>query len=617
MNATQRYAQEVPSVDALPVDVARIGKQLARKAMFEKADVRNRNIVSAGDLLTLPHISKTNGLVTLQQFAEQGLTAGAFLFDADSPNVSFAPNTFLLDDTFRENLSYDQALLGQNFDFNDPQGFFQDLRAVIGNAAANSSLALSVGQAEVFQLAPPSAALETTWGTTNSDIPEAWVPVLLHELLDDNLGVLIDGVYQYRYLMQRPFSLPDSVLSDRSPARSRAAFYVSGNLQLPFALEPFDPNDAHTIGRGAESLFVWDGDDGLENGEYVLYLVMGDDLRTLRDAHEDSLNLIPSGPPLLTDGDFVIESLNDDAFFGVDFVQQAIQTTFEERIVDVEVFTDKNGDRRVWTDAALTFDGLPQTGELNNGGNGVASETFGLEAGLVPDASGIIRYGVVRIENNYLAVMLRNWADAGSVNMFSRVILAPRDRTPGRININTVQTRRTGPTNNFADLFNPLHGLPGVLARALDNESVGPANRPIALTDPGTTHVQSLDQHIVRQRQRSLFEAPDGRYYELTSDLLADAHGLPTAFGLQPPLVIVGDFIDTITNDRAAAFEESAYRFSRMQNLITTRSDVFEIIVTVQAGYGTDANGDGRINYRDDREFTATAEKSARTVYER
>ena len=62
-------------------------------------------------------------------------------------------------------------------------------------------------------------------------------------------------------------------------------------------------------------------------------------------------------------------------------------------------------------------------------------------------------------------------------------------------------------------------------------------------------------------------------------------------------------------------------RLERMQNLITVRSDVFEILVTVQAGYGVDVNGDGIINYReqgvDDPEFVVTAERTARTIYER
>ena len=605
MNATQRYAEDTDLVGI---------SDTVRPLMFKVADARNRNIVSAGDLLTMPHISKTNLLVTWNQFEVKGFGESAFLIDVDSPNVSVGG--------FRQNFSYDQALLGQNFDIDDPQGFFRDTRAVIGNAAANSSIALSVGQADVFLL---DEGAVTAWGTTDSGIPEAWVPVLLHEIAASGLNIPDDpsdpnqyvfGRYQHRYLMQTPFTLPGSVGTDRSPAESRAALYVSGNFQAPFPLG-FDPNDDHTDGNGAESLFVWDGDDGLENGEYVLYLAMGDDLRRLLRVHRlYGENLLTSGNDFDAPGD-------TESFFGESFVQQAIQTAPEERIVDVEVFTDKNGDRRVWTD--IDDDGV-QTGDLNRGSGGRPVETFGLEAGLEADASGVIRYGVVRVENNYLAVMLRNWSDAGSINMFSRVILAPRDKTPGRININTVQTRRTGPTNNFADLFNPLHGLPGILARSPDSESVGPSSgangRNLDLA-PFDTHVQPLAQHIVQQRQRSTAEAPDGRYYELTSDLLADEHAAfdAAADQLQPPLVVVGDangnFIDTTTNNRAAAFEEGAYRFRRMQNLITTRSDVFEILVTVQAGYGTDTNGDGRINYRDDGEFTATAEKSARTVYER
>ena len=350
----------------------------------------------------------------------------------------------------------------------------------------------------------------------------------------------------------------------------------------------------------------------------MLQCMMGDDLRTLQKAHNTAVE--DSGTELLTTTHFISDPGDGDAFFGEDFVALAILTTFEERIVDVEVFTDKNGDRRVWTDD-VTINGIPETAELNRGFGTDPAETFGLAAGLEPDASGVIRYGIVRVENNYLAVMLRNWAVAGSVNMFSRVILAPRDRTPGRININTVQTRRIDDNGDLGDLFNPLHGLPGILARPFDNDTVGPTTRPIALGD-AMTHVQALARHIVERRQRSVSESPDGRYYELTSDLLADAHGLQTGFTLQPPLAIIAIPINTDPlnidfNNRAGAFEESAYRFSRMQNLITTRSDVFEILVTVQSGYGTDTNGDGRINYRDEQEFTATAEKSARTVYER
>jgi hypothetical protein len=58
-------------------------------------------------------------------------------------------------------------------------------------------------------------------------------------------------------------------------------------------------------------------------------------------------------------------------------------------------------------------------------------------------------------------------------------------------------------------------------------------------------------------------------------------------------------------------------RFAKLSNLVTLRSDVFEIQATVQAGYGVDANHDGQINYRSNDEFIVTAEKKIRSVYER
>ena len=54
-----------------------------------------------------------------------------------------------------------------------------------------------------------------------------------------------------------------------------------------------------------------------------------------------------------------------------------------------------------------------------------------------------------------------------------------------------------------------------------------------------------------------------------------------------------------------------------MANLISTRSDLFEIIVTVQSGYIQSPVGGGLANYRNDNEFITTAETRTRMVYER
>jgi hypothetical protein len=70
-------------------------------------------------------------------------------------------------------------------------------------------------------------------------------------------------------------------------------------------------------------------------------------------------------------------------------------------------------------------------------------------------------------------------------------------------------------------------------------------------------------------------------------------------------------------SEESRRFYEIQNRFGRMVNMITTRSDVFKIQVTVQTGTIDDTNGDGILNYRDDREFSVTSEKKASTVYER
>ena len=72
-----------------------------------------------------------------------------------------------------------------------------------------------------------------------------------------------------------------------------------------------------------------------------------------------------------------------------------------------------------------------------------------------------------------------------------------------------------------------------------------------------------------------------------------------------------------VTQIPLTVFDEILWRYSRTANLVTTRSDVFEIIVRAQGGYiaPEDISGDGLINYRND--FVITSEDQTRTVYER
>jgi len=106
-------------------------------------------------------------------------------------------------------------------------------------------------------------------------------------------------------------------------------------------------------------------------------------------------------------------------------------------------------------------------------------------------------------------------------------------------------------------------------------------------------------------------EYEDGRYYKNFGDL---ARGAGKGGTLKKT-----DYTCPLSNESVPErrFEEIDSRLGRMANLITGRSDVFEILVNVQAGNTTDTNGDNRIDYRSSAEFSVTAESQGRVIYER
>lgn len=124
-------------------------------------------------------------------------------------------------------------------------------------------------------------------------------------------------------------------------------------------------------------------------------------------------------------------------------------------------------------------------------------------------------------------------------------------------------------------------------------------------------------------------EHPDGRYYSSPSELLdgIGTGGIARADRLTGPwpLSNLGVTLDGFArNDHPTQklelhekrYDEILERFRRMNNMITTRSDVFEIIATVQSGSMSDLNQDGIYDYRGD-EFFPQAERRARMIYDR
>jgi hypothetical protein len=248
--------------------------------------------------------------------------------------------------------------------------------------------------------------------------------------------------------------------------------------------------------------------------------------------------------------------------------------------------------------------------------------------------------------------------------MITHIVLAPRKATRGRINVNTAEAEAIT-INARTELFSALLGLPGIINGAFDvngnltpvgyNEDVAmpafdnwaeaywPApddnyttpsqpnsgfGRSVAVpplvAEQSTDTVRDLGFRSAALQLMALImdgrpERPDGRYYRSTSELTRESSvyvsGRPS--GPETPSQWLNVYPLSNAESPEVRFIETQERFRRFANMITTRSDLFEIIATVQSGYGLDLDGDGFINYRSDEEFVATAESKVRSVYER
>jgi hypothetical protein len=617
------------------------------------------------------------------------------------------------------------VLPGQDspLNFAQPESI-SDLRAITALTSLDS-IVLTAGTATFYPVTPqPEQYVNggnqfNAWGA--NIVPDGWVPVFLQQL-DASVEVAGDfgqiDYYRPAYLdPKEPFvqgqfliepleflqtmlgtTLPSGLppvgmeygeWRNRWPLRLRATMYVSGNTT---GFEPgqsrdfLNQNPANGI-QPARALFEWDGEDGLENGDYDVYVVTFD-----------------KGSPLFRT-EQAVRALDPDPLnptfryltpFGLELLSTLEDQAADQMPLDIEFFSDRDAsvpagtppspinfgpDRRCWIDGingGLT-DGYPQLLEFDRSDGVRQGDSFGPVINAFPDEDGIIYYGRVRVENNYLAMLLTNWADDdGTINAFSRVVLAPRPRTYGKINLNTVLTkevpRNTTPGGNH-QWFSALMGLPGVMgeydvladlpdyfsfASAWDvrNRSAVPAptdpttsypipNRwdpnvslpqapallpipglvpDVAATAPGTTALAAHGDFFNRARrmQALRYTHPDGRYYTEPADLVTPTDAaFPGTLAYTPTLSNIDVTFDPDLGYQnwdtrlQAQFRETTGRFNRIANLVTTRSDVFEIIVTAQTGYlsTTDLNNDGRIDYRND--FVVTGEKKIRTVYER
>jgi len=649
-NYFERLLEQPGTLDGAPIDAnPGVGPFIWT---FDRAKVRNRTLASLGDVITMPHmtLTKTLGQAGFNLLGAETIVGQGVMLGRDYPkDLRAVLESGRLDSIVLSVATADFYPLYPRISHIGGAGGDPTL-IQWSNVPAGPPTDLGTpprGWAPLFltPLAPAGSEPPGNTITTSPTSVPAFYPQLQNEAYPIQLNFLLDPIVTYPGTVPADYLGTAAFPASRWPLENRAVMYVSSN---PTDFDPYSYSHetatpvALTVDHPSEALFVWDGEDGLSNGEYDLYVITLDDVQ----------DMIAPNTQIAAAAADITEP----------FVQRALAADPNVTGVDIAVLTDTNGDRVVWFD---TGNGLPDTAELGQTPGLPRPESYGLKTGLTPASDGAIHYGVVKVENNYLAVFVRNWAPPGTINRISRVVLTTRDKSAGRININTAITRMiqtNNPPSNPANYgaYNPLASLPGIMGvyfpdnlatpgldpffnprpfgdgniqpADLDNAPFTPTIDPLALNDP-LGRAERVSAVTARGPLRPPFpndpvyrtiERLDGRYYQFQSELVALGDNLITgpallltpAF-LAPNLVTGTENLLELADLQAGQFDEMRARYGRIANLVTARSDVFEIIVTAQSGYGFDANGDGLINWRDPEEFRVNGERKTRTVYER
>lgn len=669
---------------------------------FRKARVRGTNYGTLGDLMDVPMPVFIQDLRNTQRLASTAINTRRAVGIGGNNSLS------------RQDLSLRGAVLANLPDTSrDGTGL-----AGVTDLSALNPIVLTVGQADFTPLWPHPEDVDAQyarWDTTALPVtaPHLWTPVYLFNDVPDyaevryppfarrgragggavaweSPGISYGGLFAWPVLLDVQFlfdpgrrmpvfgqlTLPE--VAARWPVERRAVMYVSRHN-----------NVLGESGR-AEAVFSWDAADGLENGTYVAYVGtfipgLAERLKWVKDITFDLAGSTgslpagfdldkPDGPLMPVDSGGNIDPLAG-VLLGYDAGRDKRTGDRFEPVLALEFVTDRTRASRV-APPRSQFDSLNAAGrrdaeaalshpeDWHPGGTGPGAVS---SAQIYrPDGDGIVFYSqdadvawrprLVRVTDNFLALRVRNLGRTDQVGCVTCVVLAPAPGVAGRINVNTAETTRVV-RGTEQHLFNPLLGLPGVVAALstqavapgpsyAPNEAVGPPrapqtaawappflfdptgqNRPVPPAGPrvdgGDPNPNQLGRAVSDDRSFAALrlvsmmvsgrpEHADGRYYKSVADLAAGAGKGGTLSSGRYPL----------SNESVPElrYEEIAERFSRMANLLTTRSDVFEVLVTVQAGSASDLDGDGRADYRGRRnaeEFVVTAESRGRVVYER
>lgn len=532
--APLRQFHQAPEVD---VDTGDTRQRLALnlwQQLFSETPVINEPYQSPLDMSRVPHLTKEHHMVNLPSTE----TAGPlFTYLHDDTRLNYLTNLqlgslgdarlFTNDITQRSVLAYHREPTSEG----EPRPMTDLL-----DAGATDNIMLTVGQANFIPIAPLPAQRYPDGNLINipngdyqnllywqfqqtgtgpsfnvpAEPPAAWSPVFLFAFPEElDTGVATTGPRRFPFY---PPSIdgrtlgtidgnaygidPNAVLFDanffftsdwlrafypefpplparnellaRWPLEKRVAMYVSKRRNL-------NPAEAMDPLTSPEALWVWDEEDGLENGEYEVYI--GTFIPGLAKGLNDTVAAIDQVAQLAPD---LVDQLTvpaPNATIGNAMVTQFAQNNIAARDpgapqltpasdpfgtrYEIDVLTDRIAAQGVRSPGGVDTSGLVPSSEWQPG------------IAYTANADGYIFYGadaangwqplIVRVTDNFLALRVRNAGTTSQTGAISHVVLSPRKRSPGRMNINTTQFQVAKSSSSGDVLMHPLAGLPGFL----------------------------------------------------------------------------------------------------------------------------------------------------------
>ncbi|MCX8063558.1 MAG: lamin tail domain-containing protein, partial [Candidatus Hydrogenedentes bacterium] len=372
---------------------------------------------------------------------------GKYLFDLGRQNISFY---VFAQDLFWRQVWTDGKVLSSQYQGND------EVSRVIRNSSNllnTQSKVFTVGTAEFIPIRPnpsesdvfpPGVSLVDLlrFDVANSAYPRAWVPMFLFTLEGENY------IYpRFANGFNSGVSLPIlPVLFNTSPTGNwlfrNGAFGrvgISENDLVSrwemqkriFAYASFYPS-AYPEQNRPEAVFIWDSEDGVENGDYAIYIcvINNDQLNRLK-YYDENLHSGGTPPP------YELYSPFAKQWLGQDYDPTQIKLA-------LEVITDP-----------VQVRGLKPKGSSSDTGLTHPDDWFKTEIGgyqedvtvYKPDRNGIIIYGqqaaalglpkMVRITQKFVALRVRNVGD--EMCYLTHIVLAPVNASPYKVNVNTFE----------------------------------------------------------------------------------------------------------------------------------------------------------------------------------